>query len=377
MTIPSLLVAAALAAAPGTVDRPQRGGAKPPPAPDNSLPAPPPGAKPDTTPIPAGPGRVLNRVAAIVNGDIVTLGDLEERAGFELRSAEAAPASDRERLRVRALRGALETIVADKLFAAQASQLGVEISDAEVDQTIDEIKRRNNLDDARLDAALAEQGMDRAAYRKALKRDLETARIISLRVRSRVKVTDEDVKNYWQTHQNEFRSGEEVKVRHLFVALTPGASAAEAEGARARAEKALARVRAGADFATVAREMSQAPSASEGGDLGWLKRGTVQPEIEKVALALQPGQVSDLVRTRTGFQILKVEDRRGGTVRPFDEVREEIRDRLANDQVETYRQQYVAELKKDAVIDVRMPELKDVATSPPPPAGKPGTASRS
>jgi peptidyl-prolyl cis-trans isomerase SurA len=376
MTLPSLLVAAALAAGPTTMDRPPRGSTKP-AAPDNSVAAPPPGAKPDTTPIPAGPGRVLNRVAALVNGDVVTLGEVEDRAGYELRAAEAAPASERERLRVRALRGALESIVADKLFAAQASQLGVEISDAEVDQTVDEIKRRNNLDDARLDAALAEQGLDRAAYRKALKRDLETARIISLRVRSRVKVTDEDVKNYWQTHQNEFRSGEEVKVRHVFVALPSGASAADAESARARAEKALGRVRAGDDFATVAREMSQAPSAAEGGDLGWLKRGTVQPEIEKVALSLRPGQVSDLVRTRTGFQILKVEDRRGGTVRPFDEVKEDIRDHLANEQVETYRQQYVAELKKDAVIDVRIPELKDVATSPPPAAPRPASASRS
>ena len=375
MTLASLLVAAALAASPGSMGSPPRGASKPPPAPDNSLAAPPPGAKPDTTPIPPGPGRVLNRVAALVNGEVVTLGEVEDRAGYELRSAEAAPASERERLRVRALRGALEAIVADKLFAAQASQLGVEISDAEVDQTVDEIKRRNNLDDARLDAALAEQGLDRAAYRKALKRDLETARIISLRVRSRVKVTDEDVRNYWQTHQNEFRSGEEVKVRHVFVALPSGASAAEAEGARTRAEKALGRVRAGDDFATVAREMSQAPSAAEGGDLGWLKRGTVQPEIEKVALSLRPGQVSDLVRTRTGFQILKVEDRRGGTVRPFDEVKEEIRDHLANEQVETYRQQYVAELKKDAVIDVRIPELKDVATSPPPPVAKPASRS--
>jgi peptidyl-prolyl cis-trans isomerase SurA len=111
----------------------------------------------------------------------------------------------------------------------------------------------------------------------------------------------------------------------------------------------------------VAKELSQAPSAAEGGDLGWLKRGTVQAEIEKVAMSLQPGQVSDLVRTRTGWQILQVQERRGGGVRPFEEVKEEIRDRLANEQVESYRLQYVAELKKDAVIDVRMPELKEQA----------------
>jgi peptidyl-prolyl cis-trans isomerase SurA len=173
-----------------------------------------------------------------------------------------------------------------------------------------------------------------------------------------VKVTDEDVRNHWQTHQREFQAGEEVKVRHVFVALPSSASAADADRARARAERALSRIRAGEEFGAVAKDLSQAPSASEGGDLGWLKRGTVQAEIEKVALALQPGQVSDLVRTRTGWQILQVQERRGGGVRPFEEVKEEIRDRLASEQVESYRLQYVAELKKDAVIDVRMPELK-------------------
>jgi peptidyl-prolyl cis-trans isomerase SurA len=349
--IAPLLLAAALAA-------PQPA-ARPAPTPP---PAPPPTAKPDSTPVPPGPGRLLDRVAAVVNGDVVTLLDLEDRAGFELKAAEQEPAGpQREKLRARALRGALDAIVSDRLFAAQASSLGVEVTDAEVDQTIEEIKKRNNLDDARLDAALAETGMDRPAYRKALRRDLETARIVSLRVRSRVKVTDEDVRNHWQTHQREFQAGEEVKVRHVFVALPSGASAADAEKARARAEKALTRIRSGEDFATVAKELSQAPSAAEGGDLGWLKRGTVQAEIEKVAMSLQPGQVSDLVRTRTGWQILQVQERRGGGVRPFDDVKEEIRDRLANEQVETYRLQYVAELKKDAVIDVRMPELKDQA----------------
>jgi peptidyl-prolyl cis-trans isomerase SurA len=336
MLAPSILLAAALS------------------APAAGAPAKAPAAGQAASAAPAAPtGRVLNRVAAVVNGDVVTLLDLEERAGQELRRADAEPPGPaRERLRARALRTALDGLVADKLFAAQAASLGVEITDAEVDQTIDEIKRRNGLDDARLDAALGEQGMDRASYRKALKRDLESARIVSLRVRSRVKVTDEDVKNYWQTHPREFQQGEEVRVRHVFVA---------GDDARARglAERALKRIRAGEDFAAVARDLSQAPSASEGGDLGWLRRGTVQPELERVALALQPGQVSDLVRTRAGYQILRVEERRGGGLRPLEEVKEEIRDRLANEQVESYRAQYVTELRKDAVIDVRVPELKD------------------
>jgi peptidyl-prolyl cis-trans isomerase SurA len=178
-------------------------------------------------------------------------------------------------------------------------------------------------------------------------------RILSLKVRNRVKVTDEDVKAYWQTHPREFQASQEVRVRLIFIA-------AGNDEARARklAEKALQRVRSGEDFALVARQMSEGPSAAEGGELGWLRRGSLQAELEKVALAQAPGQISDLVRTRAGFFIVQTEERRGGGLRPLDEVKDEIRDRLTNEQADNYRAQFVSELRKDAVIDTRMPELK-------------------
>jgi peptidyl-prolyl cis-trans isomerase SurA len=305
-------------------------------------------------------GHVLDRVAALVNGEVVTLLELEERAGPELRRAETQPPGpSRERERARLLKEAFDGAVSERLFQSQVAALGVEITDAEIDSVIQDVKRRNGLDDERLDEALRAQGMDRAAYRKAVKRDLESMRLVQLKIRNKVKVTDEDVKNHWQTHPQEFRAGEEVRVRHIFLALPADADTAEVARVNAIAAKALARLGAGEDFGKVAREMSQGPSAAEGGELGWLKRGTVQPEVEKVAFVLQPGQVSGLIRTKPGFQILQVEERRGGGARPLEEVKEEVRDRLMNEQGDTYRTQYIAELRKDAVIEVKIPELKD------------------
>jgi peptidyl-prolyl cis-trans isomerase SurA len=306
------------------------------------------------------PARVLDRVAAIVNGEVVTLRELEDRAAGDLRRAAAEAPAARERARVRALKLALDGAISERLLDGQAAALGVEVTDQEVDAVVEDVKRRNGLDDTRLDEALAAQGIpDRAAYRKAVKRDLETWKVLQVKVRNRVKVTDEDVKNYWQTHPQEFKAGEEIRVRHIFLPLSSDPPAAEVERVRARAEKALARLRAGEDFARVAREVSQGPTASEGGEIGWLKRGTVQPEVEKVAFALRPGEVSAPVRTRAGYQILLVEERRGGGERPLDEVKDEIRDRLMNEQIETYRNQFVAELRKDALIEVKLPELRD------------------
>ena len=309
---------------------------------------------------PREPGRVIDRVAATVNGEPVTLLDLQERAGSELARAEAmAPGPARDRARGKALKLAFDNVVAERLLDGQAAALNVEVSDAQVDSAIEEIKRRNNLDDAKLDEVLPQQGFaDRAAFRRAIKRDLETASVLQVKVRSRVKITDEDVKNYWQTHPQEFKAGEEVRVRHIFLPLAKDASPAEESEARARAEKVLERLRAGEDFAKVAREVSQGPSASEGGELGWYGRGALQPDVEKAAFALEPGEISGVLRGPRGFQIVQTEERRGGGLRPLAEVKDAIRDRLYNDQLETYRNQFVAELRKDAIIDVKMPELK-------------------
>lgn len=307
---------------------------------------------------PAAPGRVLDRVAAVVNGEVITLAELEERAGPDLRRADAEPAGpQRDQARAHVLQQTLDVVVAEKLFGAQVSSLGVEVGDAEIDQVIDDVKKRNHLDDAHLDEALGQQGMDRAGYRKAVKRDLETMRIVQMKIRSKVKVSDEDVQNYWQTHPQEFKADEEVRVRHVFLALAEGASAAEAARVRERAEKVVARLRRGDEFGLVARQLSEGPSAQEGGELGWLRRGTVQPEVEKVAFGLQTGQISDPVRTRSGYQILQVEERRGGGPKPLAEVKEEIRDRLMNEQGDRYRVQFIADLKKDAAIEIKMPEL--------------------
>jgi peptidyl-prolyl cis-trans isomerase SurA len=323
---------------------------------------------PPASSAPAPQGRVLNRVAATVNGEVLTLREVEQRAGSAYARAQAMPPGPaREAARAAALRIAFDQLVAERLFDAQASALGVEVSAQEVDGALDEIKRRNGLDDEGLDRALAQQGLDRESFRRSVKRDLESMRILQLKVRNRVKVTDEDVRAYWQSHPQEFKQDEEVHARHLFVAAAPDAGPEGEARARAAAERLVARARAGEDFAALAREASAAPSARDGGDLGWLRRGQVQAELEGPIFALPPGGISDLVRTRTGFHVLKVEARRGGGLRPFDEVKEEIRNHLVNEQAESYRNQFVAELRKDATIDVRIPELREAA--PPAPLG--------
>jgi peptidyl-prolyl cis-trans isomerase SurA len=304
---------------------------------------------------------VIDRVAAIVNGEVVTLQELIARAGEEIRSASDEPEDRREAAVGRALRRAFEVVVADRLLSSQAKELGFEATEAQLDQAVEEVKKNNRFDDESLKQALASQGLSMAEWRNQLRREFEAFNVLRYRVRSRVKISDEDLKNYYQAHRSEFAGEEQVHVRHIFLPLPENASAAETAKVRAAGEKVVQRVATGEDFAQIAREVSKGPGAEDGGDLGWLSRGTIQKSLEDVAFALKDGEVSGLVRAGPGFHVFKVEGRRTSGGKTFEEARAEIQDRLMNEQAETYRQQYLAELRRDAVIELRIPELKDAA----------------
>jgi peptidyl-prolyl cis-trans isomerase SurA len=303
---------------------------------------------------------VLNRVVATVNGEVVTQQELELRAGEEWRTANLSPPGpERDRAVALALRRAFDSVVAEKLFHAQATTLQIEIGEDQINSAIEDIKKRNHADDKQLDQMLAEQGLTRPTFREQLRGQLESYGVLSAKVRSKVKVTDEDVMNYYRLHPGEFTGEEELHVRHILVPLPENAGAAEVSRAQAEGEKALQKLAGGAPFAEVARTSSKGPGAADGGDLGWLRRGTMQRSLEEVVFALKDGEVSRLFRAGPGLHLFKVEERRTSGGRGFDLVKDEIRERLSMEQTQAYREQFLGELKRDAVLDIRVPELKD------------------
>lgn len=305
------------------------------------------------------PGELVDRLAATVDGEVVTLSELEERAAGELRRAEALPpGKERDEAHGRALRRAFDQLVAEKLLEKQAKALQLEVSEAQVDAAIEDIKARNRFDDEQLDRALEGQGLDRKAFRAQIRRELESYQVMQAKVRARVKVSDDDLRNYYQTHPQEFGGEPELHVRHIFLPLPEGASKAEEAKVRAAGERVLQRLKTGEDFAKLAKEVSKGPSAEDGGDLGWLRRGTIQKALEDAAFTLKDGQFSGLVHAGPGLHVVKVEARRVGGARSFDDAKEEIRNRLLDEQVTATRQQVLDELRKGAVVEIKIPELK-------------------
>ena len=268
------------------------------------------------------------------------------------------PGPARDQARGKALRAAYEALLAERLVENEVKALGIEVTEAQIDGAIDDVKKRNNLSDDMLKQALAAEGMTVTAYRARLRKDFENHLLIAAKVQNRVKVTDDDVKGYYQSHLPEFSGEEQVKLRLILLQVPAGAPPEDDARVKATGETLLARLAAGEDFADLARQVSQGPGASSGGDLGWVKKGTMPIDLERVAFALATGQNSGLVRARTGWIILKADDRRASKAPPIDDVKEKIRERIGNEQAETYRKQYIDELKREAIIELKIPELE-------------------
>lgn len=309
-------------------------------------------------PLPAVAGtRALDRVAAVVNEEMIPLSEVYQRAGPEIARLERDGMLNDER-KQGALKRSLDDLIAEKLLAADEKASNIEVTDQEIDLAIEDVRKQNNMDAATFERALVSQGTSVTAYREKMKRDLGSMKLIGMKVRSKIKVADEDVKAEYARRAKAEESDFEVHARHIVIQVAKGASPAQEEAARKRAEELTRRARAGEDFVELAKKHSEGPSKADGGDVGFFKRGEMVGSFDKAAFALKPGEISDPVRSPFGWHVIQVVERRAGAPKPFEQVREELRDRLWREQMQRHTEQYVADLRKQAQVDVKVAELK-------------------
>ena len=245
---------------------------------------------------------------------------------------------------------ATQRVVEQKLLAAEARRFGLEPDPARVQQLLAAAERqaggRTQLADN-----LAAGGSNLAQLEEMLI-EMELARVfIERQIGPTVELEDGDVEAFYADHQHLFRHDDVVRARHLVLAVSEDADDAAVSAVRARAESARERALAGEDFASLAEELSEGPTAERGGDLGWFTREAVEPELGEVAFTLGVGGISPVVRTRFGFHVLKVEDRRAAGVLPLDEVRGKATTLARQDAIARTVQELLATLTKTARIE--------------------------
>jgi parvulin-like peptidyl-prolyl isomerase len=178
--------------------------------------------------------------------------------------------------------------------------------------------------------------------------DFLSKELLSREVVDKIKVSEEDMKQYYKANREQFKKPEEVKARHILIKVSKDASPDEKKTARKKADEILAKIKKGEDFASLAEKYSDDPgSAKKGGDLGYFPRGRMVKPFEDAAFSLNPGEVSDIVETKFGYHIIKLEEKRPAGYQPFEAVKNTIRKELIKKVQNEKLKEYVNRLMKE------------------------------
>lgn len=303
---------------------------------------------------PKKPQTVTNAIVATVNDDIITLYDVNREAQPAIREEEKkGTLSDTARSQIR--RTVLDRLIEKKLTEQKIKELGIKVSDEEIRQAIDDVRKQNNITSQEaLVAALAGQGLTFDQYRAQLQEQIEKLRLVSMEVRAKVHVSETEMSDYYTTNRAKYTEDESYRARHIFFKTGEKATAEEITLSKTTALAVLKDAKGGKDFAELAKKFSEDPAArKDGGDLGSFKKGDMQPELEKSILSLKPGEVSELVSTPIGFHIIKLEARVDGTTKPFESVKAEIEEILYRKKSEERFSQWMKELRSKASIETK------------------------
>lgn len=251
----------------------------------------------------------LNGIAAVVDDDVITLHELNQRVDsiskqLQQKGTRLPPKNILEHQ-------ILERLILEKLQLARAHKSGIQVNDEQLNRVITNIARENGMSLEQFRSRLEKEGISYAYFRQQIRNEVLISRLKNNQVNSRVNVTPQEVDAYLESQQDKREQNVQYHLRHILVSLPSNASPEQVQAGKARAEKLLAQLQQGADFKQVAISYSDGQQALEGGDLGWRRAGQLPSLFAEVVSKMQPGDISPIIRSSSGFHILLLEDKRG------------------------------------------------------------------
>jgi peptidyl-prolyl cis-trans isomerase SurA len=286
------------------------------------------------------------RIAAVVNDDVITTQDLIDRINLGIATGGLPnDEATRQRLAPQVLRG----IIDEKLQIQEAARLGTQVSEAEIGQAMETIAQRNRTNAAELTRYLAERGLNPRALRDQLEAQIAWIKVVSREVQPKIVVTQEQIDLALQRGAAA-AGGRELQLGEI---LLPVYDRAQEAAVLADAQGLVASLRGGASFAALARQVSAAGSAENGGDLGWVPVGAIIPDLRDQIAALTVGAVSDPIVSPAGVHIFQVRAERAEAAAETAD-REAVRRTIEQQQLERQASRYLRDLRREAFVDVRI-----------------------
>ena len=250
----------------------------------------------------------LDRIVAVVNDDVITATELQQRIDTIVRQMRqqrtALPPQHVLRKQV------LERIIVNRIQLQLAAANGIRVDDETLNQTIRKIAARNNMTLGQFREVIEADGFSFAQFRESMREEIIITRLRQRQVDSRIMVSDQEVENFLANQKIQGNANEEYRLGHILIALPEGASPRQIKQARSKAQKILDELRQGTDFTQEAMAVSDGQQALSGGDLGWRKAGELPTIFADVVQNMSVGDVSNLIRSPSGFHIIKLMDHR-------------------------------------------------------------------
>jgi len=287
-----------------------------------------------------------NRIVAIVNDDVVTEGDVIAHMTALFQQGELPTPTEEEAQGMR--RAVLQRLIEERLIVQEAKRLGLTVDPAEVTERLQAIREQVGSKDA-YEQMLQEAQLGEEQLKVKLREQLMAQKAIDQQVRANILISPAELASVAGASASPAGSGEEVSASHLLIRIGDEHSAEEAD---ALIRQLRERLQQGADFSELAKNYSEGPHAQDGGQLGWVRPGELRPELDAALSTLKPGEVSEPIHSPLGVHLLKVFDRRSLSEQELAEARDGLERRLYHDKFVAALEQWLADLRQRAYIQV-------------------------
>jgi peptidyl-prolyl cis-trans isomerase SurA len=309
---------------------------------------------------------ILEQILVKVNGDIITKTDLEQRQITMLRQRDPnlRPTNDADLQKVlnEITPGVIVDAVDELLLVQRGRELGYTLGNDQFRNIVENIKKENKLEtEEQFQAALKQENMTMEDLRRQLERQMLINRVQQVEVMGKISVTEDEVKKFYEANRETFTTPSQITLREILIAVPTsdkGINVAEDDAAKAKADAIVKRLQAGESFATIAGEISDSASKANGGLIGPISRSDLSEDLQKVIDKMKPGQLTSVVRSPRGYQIIKLESSTVAGTKTMDEARPEISDKVAMEKRQLQFQQYLRQLRAQAIIDWKNDEVK-------------------
>jgi len=284
----------------------------------------------------AGERRVVDRVVAVVAGEVITLSELTDYS----RLVPDLP-----------LDQVLEKVIEEKLIEIEARRQGIEVTEVEIDAAIETQVAKLGVEMGDFEEILKQEGLTLEKYREKLRAELTKVKYMKGHLRGEVEVTEEETLNYYRRHPEQFRGEAMVHIARIFLPVPLEADARERRKVNELANEIISRVAAGEEFAKLAKKYSRGSNAPNGGDLGWMRPDGLIPAFKTAVASMEVGDVSGVIELRNGLNLLYMVEKKSAGVTPFEDVKEKIYQILYSQKVGEEINKIVSNLKLEVPIE--------------------------